>query len=128
MEGIENIYHGLGYLTYAICLSDGAVQDNERNEVRDLVIEKSKEFGLKSSFIDGAFRLTQMEHLPLTTAIHLGIDIFENHQYYLKKNIQEQILNFLNAVALANPPITEVEEMVIDKVVACFATLGEKLD
>lgn len=125
MEGIENIYHGLGYLTYAICLSDGAVQDNERNEVKNLVNQKSKEFGLQGAFIDGVFRLTQMEHLPLTTAMHLGIDIFERHHFYLKPELQQQILNFLQAIALANPPITEVEEMVIDKVIACFATLGE---
>lgn len=124
MEGIDHIYNGLGYITYSLCMADGAVQDDERHEVEELVKEAAKKQNFHVSFADGVFRLSQMEHLPQTTALHLGIDEFEKHAFYLKPELQKNILDFLNEVAIATPPITEVEESVINQVKEFFAGLN----
>ncbi len=124
MEGIDYIYNGLGYITYSLCMADGAVQDTERQEVEDLIKQAAEKHSFHASFADGIFRLTQMERLPQTTALHLGIDEFEKHSFYLKPELQENIISFLTDIAGANPPVTEVEESVINKVKECFASLN----
>ena len=124
MEGIDFIYNGLGYVTYSLCLADGAVQDSERKEVEEMVRTSAEKHNFHASFADGVFRLNQMERLPQTTALHLGIDEFEKHAFYLKPELQNNIINFLREVAEANAPVTEVEESVINKVKECFASLN----
>ena len=124
MEDLDYIYNGLGYITYSLCMADGVVQDTERREIEKLIRQAAEKYRFHVSFADGIFSLTQMERLPQTTALHLGIDEFEKHSYHLKPKLKENIISFLTDIAEANYPVTEVEESVISKVRECFARLN----
>lgn len=124
MEGKDFIYNGLGYVTYSLCMADEIAHDAEVENIEELVKETAEKHNFESSFADGIFRLNKMEHLPQTTALHKGIDAFEKGSAQLNSELQKEIISFLNEIVGANGVITEVEELVINKVKECFSNLN----
>ena len=116
MQGIDHIFNGLSYLSYAICKADGTIQSLELKQLEKDVKELGLQFGAQVTFITSAFKLITTENPTQKTALNIGITELLEHEYYLKDDLKSKLFQFCESLAAANPPITEQEKIVLEKI------------
>lgn len=116
MQGIDHIFNGLSYLSYAICIADGSIQDLELKKLEKDVAELGLEFGAQVTFITSAFKLLAQEKPSGKTALNIGTIELSEHNYYLDDDLKSKLFQFCESLAAANPPITEEEKIALEKI------------
>lgn len=116
MTAYEHLFYGLGYISYAIALSDGAVQKEEEQKLKEIIAEKLKEHEIGYDITGIIFRLIEDESIfDVDSAYEVGLKNIDLGHQYLTEDIKRKFLDTAKAVALAFPPYHAEESKIIIK-------------
>lgn len=115
MTPLENIYSAIGEAAYAIALSDGAIQ---REEKEKLEIILKGEFDGRIANTNHAtiiFHILQKERSTIKDAYNAAMHTFNANSHYLSMDMKKHFVTILERVASSFPPATAEEKALIEK-------------
>lgn len=115
MDATQSLYYGLGQMCYAIAKSDGDVQNQELEKVRQIVAEKTANHQLDFDVSEIIFRVLDNENMDVENAYEWSIKEIKNHKYKLTEEMKKDFISTVQKVADAFPPITQKEKDIIEK-------------
>ncbi len=111
---ISNLYYALGEACYAIAISDGNVQLEEKNKLTSIL---SKEFAnSEGQDIDETsiiFQILNKEKVSAETAMDWAINEIKTNSHYLSTDLKCHFISTIIKVADSFAPITKEEKKLL---------------
>lgn len=111
---ISNLYYALGEACYAIAISDGNVQLEEKNKLSSIL---SKEFAnSEGQDIDETsiiFQILNKEKVSAETAMAWAINEIKTNSHYLSTDLKCHFISTIIKVADSFAPITKEEKKLL---------------
>lgn len=103
MDAKQHLYYALGALAYAVAKSDGKVQDEEKQKVKEIVntgIQHTMDF----NYTDIIFQILQKDKMGFKDVYEWAMKSFDTGKYHLTPEIKKQFIKVIEDVAAAFPP------------------------
>ena len=113
MDSKQELYLCLGYMAYAMALSDGKVQSEEIVQFKKNVTEGVKKFDPNFDISNIIFSIIEKDKISAQTAYDLGIITLKKGSNRITDEIKEFMLCIIKEIATAYPPITSEENQII---------------
>ena len=123
MTPIENIYAAIGEAAYAVAMSDGKIQREEKEKFEQILNDELDGRITSSSHASIIFQVMHKEHTSTEDAYYAAMHTFKTNSHYLSQQMKDHFIRIINRVAESFPPATEVEK----KLIAKFKTEIESL-
>lgn len=115
MDAKQSLYYGLGQVSYAVAMSDGAVQEEEQLKLKEVLKSELDKRNLDADYADIIFELLKRDQLDGKTAYENGIKAMSLGSHYLTDDLREKFSSLIKDVADAFPPTTSEEQACIDR-------------
>lgn len=116
MDARELPFYGLGMIAFAMAGSDGRIQANERNELRNIISEWSENFEQDFDIAEIIFSvLKKSPPSNLEEGYKNGLKQIRLGSNYLTANLKERFVFLINDIAHAFPPVTEDERSLLKR-------------
>ena len=106
MTPIENLYYAFGELMYAMVISDGRIQKEEREKIDSLM---QNEFRKHPEGII-IYKLLKKDKRDLKTAYDWAIHQLKLNSQYVNDTLKVSFMKIITEVAQAAPPVTSEEQ------------------
>lgn len=123
MEKKENLYYALGHFAYAVALSDGSIQNEERKIVHKIVVDEVQKKNPEMNISEIIFNILQKQNEDIETTLNRGKKEFSRFKGGISSEMKADFIDVLYKVAEAFPPIEQAEEKVINDAKAFFETI-----
>ena len=115
MEGKENLYYALGELAYAVAISDGKVQEQERQKIHDIVVEGTASHNRDIQVSEIIFHVLQKEQLDWEKTYSWAMDEIRKYKSLLTAEMKDDFVTILFKVADACNSVSIEEQKVIEQ-------------
>jgi len=115
MEIHEYPYYGLGMIAYSIALSDGKIQVSERNELRSIVRDWSRDIECDFDVSEIIFSVMNRTPVDSEWGYEHGIKYIKQGSEFVDEKLKEKFLYLINDIAHAFPPVTTSERTVLER-------------
>lgn len=116
MNSTQNLFYALGEFAYAIALADGKIQQQEKQALRNILIEEFKDNGKEYDFTEIVFEVLRKDEIGnIETTYNLALKELKLNSHYLSPEMKEKFVRILQKVADAFPPATLKEVAIIEK-------------
>jgi uncharacterized tellurite resistance protein B-like protein len=115
MTPVQNLHYAIGQIAYAVAMADGEVQKSERQKFHDIVAEELRcdHYGFDISGI--IFQILDKDHESSAVTYQWAINQIRANSHYLSPEMKQTFINVIEKIAVAFPPVTVEEKMLIDR-------------
>jgi hypothetical protein len=115
MTATEHLYFGFGQIVYSLAFSDGDVQASEKSKLEEIISQKLEEH-VSIQVTSIIFTLLEKDTILSTQdAFDQGIKNMKLGDNHLNTETFDLFIDILEKVAIAFPPNTELERLIISK-------------
>ncbi len=115
MTPSQNLYYALGELAYAIAKSDGAIQEEEKRTLHDIVTREVQKDNVDIDYSEIIFSIMSKDATDVETSYGWALSEIRNNRHYFNDAFKETFVTVLCKVAEAFPPVTAQERTLIDR-------------
>lgn len=116
MDGIERLYYALGNLAYAVAISDGEINHEEKEKLHDIVIKETKCHNDAINVSEIIFHLLQKKQLyTAEDAYRVAMKEMTICSNYLTEDMKVEFAAVLEKVARAFGSYTTEEQQIIER-------------
>lgn len=123
MNPIDNIYMAAGEVAYAIAKSDGKIQHEEKEKLKEILQDEFGKQFPETSHASIIFHVLQKENLSSKSAYIAAIHELKMNSHYLSNEMKEHIVQIIEKVAIAFPPKTVEENDMIQRFILDVSTI-----
>jgi uncharacterized tellurite resistance protein B-like protein len=109
MTNIENLYYALGEIVYAMAMTDGQIQKEEKDKLHTILVEEFSKKNPNINVTEIVFRIFQRDRTDAKTAYDWAMKELKLNSHYLSEEMKQHFYNVLQNVANAFPPVDKVE-------------------
>lgn len=113
MDAKQSLFYGLGQVAYAVAMSDGKIQREEREKLHAFLKHEISQIDGDYDYTDIIFSLLDKEHIDFETSYNWGIDSMKLGSHKLTHELKWAFLDLLCKVAESYPPSTDREKEII---------------
>jgi uncharacterized tellurite resistance protein B-like protein len=125
---VRNLYYALGEACYAIAMSDGAVQAEERIKLTEILKKEfSKTISNETEETEIIFHILKKEGASGKTAFNWAIKELAANSHYLSADLKCHFISTLIKVAGSFPPITGAEKDMLLEFISRILDIKEDL-
>lgn len=114
MDAKQHLYYALGALAYAVAKSDGKVQAEEREKIKEIV-DKGINHQMDLNYTDIIFQILQKDKMGFKDVYHWAMNSFETGKYHFTPEMKKQFVWVIQEIAKAFPPIAPEEKMLLEQ-------------
>lgn len=115
MDYKQHLFFGLGQVAYAIAMSDGKIQKEEKEKLDSILLEEIARFDQDFDFSDTIFKILEKDHANSKDAYNWGIHAIQTGSSQLTPELAEEFLRIIKNVILAFPPPEKSELNLFEK-------------
>ncbi|MBI2280685.1 MAG: TerB family tellurite resistance protein [Bacteroidetes bacterium] len=115
MDAKQHLYYALGIMAYAVAKADGKVQNEERQMIHKIVVEKSGH-EIDFDYAEIIFSILQKEKQGASEVYQWAMNAFNLGKHHLTPEMKKQFIAVIKQIAEAYPPKTIEEIKWIDKI------------
>lgn len=113
MDAHQSLFYGFGQVAYALAISDGKVQLEEREKFKQIVEAGIKQFSFDFNYSDLIFHILRGEHMGPDFAYRSGMEAICLGSHHLTPELKKAFTDTLTEVADAFVPIAPEESNII---------------
>lgn len=117
MNPVETLFYTLGELAYAMAVSDGKLNREEKEQLHAILLS---EFGTGDEnhfgFTEVIFHILQKDAVDVETAYENALKNLESHRHYLTGEMRKKMERVLRKVAEAFPPVSPGERNLLERI------------
>lgn len=113
MDAHQSLFYGFGQVAYALAISDGKVQLEEKQRFKEIVENGIRSVTADFSYSDIIFQILDSEHMGPDFAYRSGMKAIELGSHHLTSELKDAFLQTLDHVASAFVPMTADESEII---------------
>ncbi len=116
MTPLENLHSAIGELAYAIAISDGKIQKEERKKFQDIVAAelRCKEYDFDVS--DIVFQIMGRDkYIDSETCYNWAMKEIRMNSHYLSPKLKKTFINIMEKMAKAYLPVTGSENKLLER-------------
>ncbi len=116
MDAQDYLFYGFGQVVYSIALSDGKVQKEEFDLLKEKIREGTRNQKVDYGFTDIVFQLLEKQHVFTAEESYAsGIKNMKLGGHKMTPELKEAFVNIASHVAASFPPVTIEEESIVNK-------------
>lgn len=116
MTPLQDLHSAIGVLAYAMALSDGVIQKEEREKFHSIVVA---EFRCNDNDFDASAIIFQIldqdKYINTQIAYDWAMKEIRLNSHYLSPKLKETFIKVMEKVANAYPPVTSEEMELLDR-------------
>jgi hypothetical protein len=115
MTPSQNLYYALGELAYAIAKSDGAIQEEEKKILHEIVSSEINDENIDFDYSEIIFTIMSKDRTDAETSYAWAMSEIKNNRHYFNDRYKDKFIQILTRVAEAFPPVTSQESTYIER-------------
>lgn len=125
---VRNLYYALGEACYAIAISDGAIQMEERSKLSEILKKEfSKTLANETDETEIIFHILNKERASGKTAFNWAIGELKTNSHYLSSDLKCHFISTLIKVAGSFAPVTEAEKNILLEFISKILDIKEDI-
>lgn len=123
---VKNLYYALGEACYAIAMSDGIIQVEERTKLEGILKKEfSKSLSKDLNETEIVFQLLNKERMDAKTAMQWAIKEIKANAHYLSTDLKCHFISTIIKVADSFTPVTQEEKKMLLSFISEIVDLRE---
>lgn len=124
MGPLEQLYYSFGEMIYAIAISDGKVQKEEKEKLASILKSEFADHENELDYTGIIFQLLNKDKPKVETAYEWAIKGIRLNSQYVSNDLKKKFINTVNKVAEAFPPKTTEEQNVINRFIKDLSAIN----
>lgn len=116
MTAYEHLFYGFGHIAYAIALSDGEVQKEEEEKLKEIVNHQLELHNVEYDLSSIVFQIVEEDAVfNCDEAFEIGIKNMELGSQHLTDELKKTFIVIANEIAVSFPPFSPEESRYVNK-------------
>lgn len=115
MDAIENLYMAVGELAYAVAMTDGKLQPDERQKFQEIVTKGLNQGNRDLDIADIIFKIMSKDKTNASDAYDQAIKEIHLNSHYVSPQMKSTFISVMADIAKAYLPVTAAEHQMIEK-------------
>ena len=118
MTAYEHLFYGFGHVAYAIALSDGKVQNEEKQKLQEIVERQLEDHNVEFDLSSIIFQVVDDDAVfNCDDSMRIGLKNMDLGDQYLTDELKKTFIVISNEIAVSFPPFSPEESRYVNQLI-----------